>query len=574
MRKTLSMVLSLLLVLSLFGSAMAASDKLNEPGAIPVAKEGAHLTVGTRQIATVTDYDDNHFTNYLREKTGVDIDVFLFDNSEYKTQLQLMTTSGEKLPDTMWNIGLTGIERESYGTQGYFVDLRPYFDAHELTYYFDGEAASYLTESEKQMTITAGLSSNGALYAFPFWAIGVADPWSSGVIVNNTFCEALGMEIPTTIDEYYDYLVAVKTQDPNGNGLQDEIPLVGYQGSSWGDPIGILINSFTYYPATWSGTGICATDDGQLYLPYMTDEKFKEGLAFVHKLYAEGLLSDLSFSQDSAALRTMIDLTGDDLDVVGSVTAHRSTIFANHNSAERRTHYTSLGPLVGPEGVANCASYACEPVYSNYITTDCEDPDVAFAVLDFMTSTESTLTCRYGRENEYWRYCNDEEKARGIGWAEIAAGIGFTEPLYTSSSTPEIPMKLCWGQETNEIWNITCITWQPIGFCALGPKASETSYASETAKYNAQDWNHAVTERYGKAPKNLVGSLAYTAEEQAQLGTIASDLGTYAREAMTLFVTGEMDIERDWDTFQANLEALGASTYLQCAQAAWDRAHS
>ena len=104
MRKILSMVLSLLLVLSLFGSAMAASDKLNEPGTIPVAKEGAHLTVGTRQVATVTDYDDNHFTNYLREKTGVDIDVFLFDNSEYKTQLQLMTTSGEKLPDTMWKL--------------------------------------------------------------------------------------------------------------------------------------------------------------------------------------------------------------------------------------------------------------------------------------------------------------------------------------------------------------------------------------------------------------------------------------------------------------------------------------
>ncbi len=257
MRKILSMVLSLLLVLSLCaGTALAASDKLNEPGVIPVAKEPVHLQVGTRQIATVTDYDDNHLTNYLREKTGVDIEVFLFDNSEYKTQLQLMTTSGERLPDTMWNINLNGIERESYGVQGYLVDLLPYFQAHELTYYFDGEAASYLTDAEKEMTLTAGLSSNGALYAFPFWAVSVADPWSDGLLINNTFCEALNMEIPTTIDEYYDYLVAVKTQDPNGNGLADEIPLVGFAKSSNGDIITNLLNSFLYYPATWDGVAL------------------------------------------------------------------------------------------------------------------------------------------------------------------------------------------------------------------------------------------------------------------------------------------------------------------------------
>lgn len=570
MRKILSMVLSLLLVLSLFGSALAASDKLNEPGAIPVAKEGAHLTVGTRQIATVTDYDDNHFTNYLREKTGVDIDVFLFDNSEYKTQLQLMTTSGEKLPDTLWNMSLTGIERESYGSQGYFIDLLPYFKAHELTYYFDGEAASYLTDAEKEMTITAGLSSDGALYAFPFWAVSVADPWSNGLMINNTFCEALGMEIPTTIDEYYDYLVAVKNQDPNGNGLADEIPLVGFANSSNGDIIINLLNSFLFYPATWSGVALCADDDGKIYVPYQ-QEAFKEGMKFIAKCYAEGLISDLSFSQDRYGLQAMTDVTGDNPDIVGSAMSHRSYMFASHASAERRTHYTAIGPLVGPEGVDFASTYAVEPVYVNYITMDCEDPDVAFAVLDFMTSTDSTLNCRYGREDEYWRKPTDEEKVRGCSWAEVAASIGYSEPLYTTAGDS---MKLAWGQETNEIWNITSITWQPQGFTALSLAASDDSYASEIAKYNAEDWGNGVRQRIGHAPKNLVGTLAYTAEEQAMLGTTQTDIGTYVREAMTQFVTGEMDVERDWDSFQASLDTLGINTVLECAQAAWDRAHN
>lgn len=566
MRKVLSTVLSLLLVLSLFaGSAFAASDLLNEPGTFPIVKEGSDvkLTIGTPAAATVTDYDDNHLTNYWREKMGCDIEIVLFDGSEYKTQLQLDTSAGTRLPDMLLNFSLSGTERESYGTQGYFVDLLPYFDAHELTYWYDTEAVTYLTETELGVTISAGLSSNGALYGFPFWAVSVADPWSAGFIVNNTFCEALGMEIPSTIDELYNYLVAVKTKDPNGNGISDEIPLVGFSGSGGNDVIVNLLNSFTYYPNTWSGAALCATDDGTIYVPYQTEE-FKEGMKFIAQLYSEGLISDLSFSQDRYGLQAMTDLTGDAPDVVGVACSHRSYMFANHSSAERRTHYTSIGPLVGPEGVAYAATYAVEPIYRQFITTDCENPDVAFALLDYMTSTHSTLTARYGREDEYWRYATEEEVARGSGWAQL----GYTEALYTTGG-----MKLAWGQQTNEIWNTAAITWQPQGFTALTPKATEDSYTSEISKYNSQDWNGAIMARYNQAPKNLVGTLAYTPDETAMLGTSQTDIGTYVRECMTRMVTGEMNVEADWETFQANLEAMGLSTVLSCAQAAWDRVH-
>ncbi|MBQ2956755.1 MAG: extracellular solute-binding protein [Clostridia bacterium] len=568
MRKVLSTVLSLLLVLSLFaGSAFAASDLLNEPGTFPIVKEGSNvkLTIATPAVATVTDYDDNHLTNYWREKMGCEIEIVLFDGSEYKTQLQLDTSAGTRLPDMLLNFGLSGTERESYGTQGYFVDLKPYFDSKELTYWFENEALGYLTEGEKAVTISAGLSSNGALYAFPFWAVSVADPWSSGMIINNTFLEALDMELPKTLEEYYNYLVAVKTQDPNGNGIADEIPMSGYANSGQACVIVNLLNSFTYYPNTWSGVALCATDDGKIYVPYQTPE-FKEGMKFIAKMYAEGLISELSFSQDRYGLQAMTDLTGDTPDIIGSITGHRSMMFANHNTAERRMHYTSMGPLVGPEGVAWASSYAVEPVYKQFITTDCENPDVAFALIDFMTSTHATLTARYGREGEYWRYATEEEASRGSSWSEL----GYTEALYTSSWEGS---KLAWGQQTNEIWNITSITWQPQGFTAVTPAKLESEYYSETNKYNNLDWNSAIMARYGQAPKNLVGTLAYTPEEIEMLGTSQTDIGSYVRECMTRMVTGEMDVERDWDTFQSNLEAMGLSTVLSCAQAAWDRVH-
>ena len=50
--------------------------------------------------------------------------------------------------------------------------------------------------------------------------------------------------VPETTEELYEYLVKVKTQDPNGNGVNDEIPMTGYLGGWSTDPTVWLINSF------------------------------------------------------------------------------------------------------------------------------------------------------------------------------------------------------------------------------------------------------------------------------------------------------------------------------------------
>lgn len=34
----------------------------------------------------------------------------------------------------------------------------------------------------------------------------------------------MGLEVPETLDDFYDVCMAFKTQDPNGNGIADEIP--------------------------------------------------------------------------------------------------------------------------------------------------------------------------------------------------------------------------------------------------------------------------------------------------------------------------------------------------------------
>ena len=43
--------------------------------------------------------------------------------------------------------------------------------------------------------------------------------------MNSDWLETLGLEQPTTPEELRTVLEAFKTQDPNGNGKADEIPL-------------------------------------------------------------------------------------------------------------------------------------------------------------------------------------------------------------------------------------------------------------------------------------------------------------------------------------------------------------
>ncbi len=41
--------------------------------------------------------------------------------------------------------------------------------------------------------------------------------------INQTWLDKLGLNVPTTTDEYKEVLKAFATQDPNGNGQADEI---------------------------------------------------------------------------------------------------------------------------------------------------------------------------------------------------------------------------------------------------------------------------------------------------------------------------------------------------------------
>ena len=63
-------------------------------------------------------------------------------------------------------------------------------------------------------------------YGLPKLKVDLTDRLTRSFI-NKQWLDNLGLSMPTSIDEYYDVLVAFKEQDANGNGdPDDEIPLL------------------------------------------------------------------------------------------------------------------------------------------------------------------------------------------------------------------------------------------------------------------------------------------------------------------------------------------------------------
>ena len=103
---------------------------------------------------------------------------------------------------------------------------------------------------------------------------------NSEMWINKAWLEKLGLQAPRTVDEFYDVLVAFRDQDPNGNGLKDEIPLL-VSASSGAARIDCLFGFF----GTLENDHHVRVQDGQVIFTPAEDAYF-EALQWLDKLYA------------------------------------------------------------------------------------------------------------------------------------------------------------------------------------------------------------------------------------------------------------------------------------------------
>lgn len=522
-----------------------------EESYLPLVKNGeeATLTIGLAQSVNVENYDTNYFTQYIEEKTGINLEFVYFSgsSSDVATQLALMISSGEKLPDILWD--LNGVELSTvyeYGEDGYFIDLNSYFD--EYSHFFT-EGYELLSDAAKVNIFAKGTDpSNGALYAFPEYQSSFNDSCAFHVSINEKWLEEVNAEIPTTVDELYEVLKLFAANDLNGNGENDEIPIVGYDGYR-SDISQFLINAFVYCNDEY----FFNATDGEVWVPYTTDE-YRQALIYLNKLYSEGLLSPLTYtiSEGNDSEMTALFTPADGTAIAGVVGGHMSLTAEVGN--EVMYEYTALTPLKGETELGGYAPFMSDSFfYHTFITTDCENPVLAFQLLDFLCSRDAFLTMRYGEEGVDWEYVEP-------GTAVNAYGVESVLNILDSS---------VYGSQNNKNWHNLGSTL-----------AIFTTYAS---LFNDDgSWSSEKTLRQAgmykgyhsmPTPDEVILGLVFNAEENEIASEVSTPMKDYVQEARALFATGVMDPndDSDWENYLEALENQGLPQYLEIAQAAYSR---
>ena len=247
------------------------------------------------------------------------------------------------------------------------------------------------------------MTIDGHIYGIPQFPATMSHGWvGSKMWINTEWLERLNLEMPTTTDELYNVLVAFRDQDPNGNGVADEIPMSGCINTWNAEPEYSLMNSFIY---TDRGSFI-HLEDGVVKFA-ATDDRYREGLYFIKKLYDEGLLDPACFTQD---LNQLIQLgQNPEIEILGSYAAGHVGMALDLTDIERSRMYNPLVTPYGPEGKAyyNCSNpeNASGTVFA--ITDKCHDVARALEVIDMMYTEEVSIASEYGVPGVNWTTAED-----------------------------------------------------------------------------------------------------------------------------------------------------------------------
>ena len=525
---------------------------------LPLVEPGEEktLTIGIPVSANTLDYYNNDMTRWLEEKTGVHLEFVQFTGTtkENATQLSLMMAANEKLPDILiWFSGINRDKGVEYGRDGYFADLSEYFSDPDLNYYRRWGLQEYFDydPTANQICMRQGADSEtGAIYSYPLMTNEPEDRPKNHTQINKAWLEKLGMEAPRTVDELYDLLVAFRDNDMNGNGKKDEIPMIGRNTTGYKNVVNWVINAFVYLNDSYYFN----VTDGKVWLPHDTDE-YRQGLIFVKKLVDEGLLSDQFWTITGSEYLGLIT-PSDRNYAVGILGANIYSDFPA--SSHLMQDYAEVPPLkdaTGKGGYGPLDSYLMS--YSSFITTDCEDPELAFRLLDFLSGPEGWLHMRWGLEGRDWEWVDPAEGLPGSqgGVARVRSLVDSDPQTYPNT-----------------------ITW-------TGTYAGLSCSAAHQRVVDMSDPENYITARsihdtdiiryYEEAgqPDELYYYNIFTPEEAEWVEENAPDIKEFIKNSRAEFCSGVQDPNDDaaWQKYVDDLHSLGTDRWIEIAQASYDR---
>lgn len=307
-KKVVSVLLAGTMLTSLAtGCGKAGAVKLNDGSfkevdaaslQFPLA-EKTTLT-GTISYPANTESNPNNRTIFkrLQEKTNVEIKWTAIQSDQWGDKIGLEMSNTNTLTDFIFSAGFGDNDLLKYGKQGVIIPVEEYIDA-----YMPNLSNVFEKYPEYRNMCT---DADGHIWALPWIEqLGSEKTAIQSVgnmsFINVAWLDFLGLEKPTTVDEFENVLIAFRD---NADKLQKEfqidgsiIPMACIVNDGDQDPA-ILINGFGEgYGDMDKGRHIAVTDNREV-ICAATQDGYKAGIQWLHKLYEEGLIDTESFTQE------------------------------------------------------------------------------------------------------------------------------------------------------------------------------------------------------------------------------------------------------------------------------------
>lgn len=452
-------------------------------------------------------YDEIACFTAAEEATGIDI---AWEIQSDTSTFDLMMSSGDTTDGIYyaWN----PVRTANYSSAGLIVNIEPYLAEY---------APNLWNLIQNDPLVKQQLyAADGGIYFVP-WI--TADPrlvYGEGVGIRQDWLDKLGLAMPTTIEELKEVLVAFREKDANGNGANDEI-ITGYQSQ---------INKLAY--AFKTADDYHYADDGKTVVYGPMTDNYKQFLTFMNELYVEGVLDPDYFTNDydiymKKCQEDRVALYVDNPGVFGTIM----------KDGEANGLSMSFVPVewLGGYNLSSATRRYVQP-YGVAISSSCEDIPGILTYLDYFFTEAGTDLLNWGIEGTSYEVVNGEKQYLDIvvnneTYEGGTALSMFAHPTFVGVQSADAQFALY-----NDVQRSFINVWS----------TADSSFAIEPF-------------------------LAFTAEESEVNTMKATDLSTIQTSWRDKFITGDANIESDWEAYLSDLVAYGVEDLIAVRQAASDR---
>lgn len=508
MKKIISLVLSCAMLISVVACSSkntkeTANIEINKTG-FPITQKPITIKMMGLSLPNQAEWENMIFFKEMEKLTNI---KFTFQNvsvDSFAEKKNLAFASGT-IPDVFYG-GITPQDESEYGSAKVLIPLNKYFEEY---------APNLLKLLNERAEIKRTIAlDDGNIYSFPY-INDVPRDMTNKYWINLKWLKKLSLDVPTTTEEYYNVLKAFKNNDPNGNGIKDELPLSVAGLNALDD----LFGAFGFV-----GRSVFVDDNDKVVFAPMLPE-YKQALKYLRMLYAEGLIDSESSIQ---TFQQMTAKGSDKTERLGSFMGPGAFVTVGN---DRNQDYVALPALKGSEH---------KPIWPQFdsvvrgmfaITSECKYPEAVVRYIDYLYSEEGAKLLRQGVKG-----VNYKEYPDGSWEQIIPEGAGKDEAR--AHITP--------------------------ASSGIAPSVSPLKFIlaeRETVPLNSTI--NKETEKLIPYFRKAFPSITFSNTVQKDINALHADISNYVNQSFAKFVVGDMNIDAEWDNYLSQLNKMKVAEYVE-----------